>query len=176
MRSTERPHGTKPVPRFWWRWLLGVSAVACVGGIVLAFGLPLYAPALDAIYGFVFGPKSIATLTPADRVLLNVVIAIGGGLQAGVSAMIGFMACYPLRRGECWALAACVTGLLCWLVLDTGVTVWYSLSGYPQLWPKVVNDLGFVLMFGLPYAGLYRHCCGRKAPGGTESGAGTEKT
>ena len=28
----------------------------------------------------------------------------------------------------------------------------------PRLWPKVVNDFCFVLMFGILYAGLYRHC------------------
>jgi len=146
----------------WWGWLLVVSVIAGAGGIVLALGLPLYEPALDVIYGFVFGFEAVEALSPADRVLLNVAIAVGGGLQAGVSAMIGFMAYYPLRRGECWALTACVVGLILWLVLDTGVTVWYSLNGYPRLWPKVVNDLGFVLMFGVPYVGLYRYCCGSK--------------
>ena len=130
---------------------------------MLSLGLLLYEPALGMIYGFVFGSESLEALSPADRVLLNVTMAVGGGLQAGASAMIGFMAYYPLRRGECWALVACVVGLILWLVLDTGVTVWYSLNGYSRLWPKVINDLGFVLMFGIPYVGLYPYCCGRKA-------------
>ena len=34
----------------------------------------------------------------------------------------------------------------------------YVLNGYPRLWPKVVNDLCFVVLFGVPYAALYRHC------------------
>jgi hypothetical protein len=150
--------GNQQTPELWWRWLLAVSIVASVGGVVLALGSPLIEPALGAIYEFVFGPGAAATVSQADRVLFNVAIAVGGGLQAGVSAMIGFMACFPIRRGERWAWIACVLGLGLWFVLDTGLSAWYCLNGYPRLWPKVANDLGFVVMFGVPYVALYRHC------------------
>ena len=141
-----------------------VSIAGSVGGLVLAFGSPLFEPALRSIYEFVFGPGSVETLSAADRVMINVALAIGGGLQAGASAIIGFMAYFPLRRGECWAWWACVLGLFLWLVPDTGLTAWYCLHGYPGLWPKIVNDLSFVVMFGIPYAGLYRHCCREQGP------------
>jgi hypothetical protein len=150
----------------WWKWLIAVSVAGSLGGLVLAFGSPLYEPALTAIYTFVFGMDPAETLSVADRVLFNVAIAIGGGLQAGASAIIGFMAYYPLRRGECWAWVACVLGLVLWLVPDTGLTLWYCLHGYPGLWPKVANDLGFVAMFGIPYLGLYRYCCAACSPFG----------
>ncbi|MBN1582362.1 MAG: hypothetical protein JXA89_16770 [Anaerolineae bacterium] len=161
MPITERIAGVPPttqfaVPRLWWMWLLVVSIAGCVGGVVLALGTTVFEPALDAIWSFVFGAD--ATPSAADRVMFNVAIAIGGGLQAGASAMIAFMAVHPLRRGERWAWVACVLGLSLWLVLDTGLTVWYCLHGYPRLWPKVVNDLSFVVMFGVPYAALYRYC------------------
>jgi hypothetical protein len=152
------------VPTFWWLWLLLVSLAGCIGGLVLAFGSPLFEPVLISIYAFVFGPGVVATLSPADRVIANVTLGIGGGLQAGASAIIAFMAYYPLRRGECWAWKACVLGLTLWLVTDTGLTAWYCLNGYPGLWPKIVNDMCFVFMFGIPYAGLYRYCCTGKRP------------
>ncbi len=145
----------------WCKGLLAVSVVGGIGGLVLAFGSPLFEPALPVIYAFVFGAAAAETLSAADRVLFNVAIAVGGGLQTGACAMIGFMARYPLRRGECWAWVACVLALLLWLAPDTGLTVWYCWHGYPGLWPKVVNDLGFVAPFGIPYAALYRRCCGR---------------
>ena len=150
--------------KFWRMWLLVVSALGSVGGLALAWGSFIYEPALIAVYQFVFGPETAATLTAADRVLFNVTIAIGGGLQTGASAIIGFITYYPLRRGERWAWVACVLGLVLWLVPDTGLTAWYVLNGYPGLWPKIVNDLGFVLMFGLPYAGLYRFCFNQTLP------------
>ncbi|MEJ2750830.1 MAG: hypothetical protein P8183_23425, partial [Anaerolineae bacterium] len=150
---------TVMVPALWWRWLLVVSIAGSVGGLVLALGSPLFPPALDAIYAFVFGPDAARSLSATDRVLLNVTLAIGGGLQAGASAIIGYMAYYPLRRGECWAWRACVLGLTLWLLPDTGLTTWYVFHGYPGLWPKIVNDLSFVVMFGVPYAALYRYCC-----------------
>jgi hypothetical protein len=149
----------EPVPPLWWKWLLVVSVAGSIGGLVLAFGSPLNEPALKTIYAFVFGKGSAETLSVADRLMFNVAIAVGGGLQTGASAMIGFMAYYPLRRGECWAWVACVSGLVLWLVPDTGLSLWYCLHGYPGLWPKIVNDLGFVVMFGIPYVGLYRYCC-----------------
>jgi hypothetical protein len=147
-----------PVPRLWWIWLLVVSTAGAVGGIVLALGTTVFEPALDAIWAFVFGPDAVTILSAADRVMFNVAIAVGGGLQAGASAIIGFMAYYPLRRGERWAWRACVLGLALWLTLDTGLTLWYCLNGYPRLWPKVANDLCFVVMFGVPYAAMYRYC------------------
>jgi len=149
----------EPVPKLWWMWLLLVSAAGSIGGLVLAFGSPLFEPALGAIYEFVFGIGFAETLSVADRVTFNVAIAVGGGLQTGACAIIGFMAYYPLRRGECWAWVACVLGLVLWLVPDTGLTVWYCFNGYPGLWPKIVNDSSFVLMFGIPYVALYRYCC-----------------
>ena len=153
---------TETVPTVWWMWLLAVSVAGSIGGLVLALGSPLFEPALSSIYEFVFGAGAAETLSVTDRVMLNVALAVGGGLQTGASAIIGFMAYYPLRRGECWAWKACVLGLVLWLVPDTGLTAWYCFNGYPGLWPKIVNDLGFVLMFGIPYAMLYRHCCREK--------------
>lgn len=141
---------------FWSRWLLVVCAAGIVGGLALSLLSPLFPPVLDAIYAFAGGPAE--TPSPIDRTLFNVAIAVGGGLQAGACLIIGAMALIPLRRGERWAWWACALGLATWLALDTGLTAWYALHGYPRLWPKIVNDLGFVLMFGLPYAGLYRHC------------------
>ena len=157
-RAGETPAAQKPVPRLWWGWLLIVSIAGCIGGVVLALGTTLFEPALDAIWAFVFGIEATTRLSAAGRVMFNVAIAVGGGLQAGTSTIIGFMAYHPLRRGERWAWLACVLGLALWLVLDTGLTLWYCLNGYPGLWPKVANDLCFVFMFGLPYAAMYRYC------------------
>jgi hypothetical protein len=148
----------RPVPELWWRWLLIVSVAGSLGGLVLALGPPLFRLVLDEIYEFAFGAGDAEALSDADRVMFSVAIAVGGGLQTGASVMIGFMAYYPLRRGERWAWVACVLGLILWLALDTGVTVWYCLNGYPRLWPKLVNDLSFALMFGVPYVALYRYC------------------
>ena len=147
-----------PVPELWWIWLLIVSLAGCVGGVALALGTTVFEPSLDAIWAFVLGADAVKALSGADRVMFSVAIAIGGGLQAGASAIIAFMAVYPLRRGERWAWVACVLGLAVWLSLDTGLTMWYCLHGYPRLWPKVVNDLSFVIMFGVPYAAMYRYC------------------
>jgi hypothetical protein len=150
------PHTS--VPNLWWIWLVVVSVAGSIGGVVLAFGSALFPPALDAIYSFVFGSDAAVSMSVADRVLFNVTVAIGGGLQAGASAMIGFVSYHALRWGKRWAWNACVLGLALWLLLDTGLTAWYFFNGYPGLWPKIVNDLSFVVMFGLPYIALYRYC------------------
>jgi hypothetical protein len=146
------------VPKLWWIWLLVVSIAASLGGLVLTLGSLLLQPAFNSIYEFMFGLGATTTLSATERVMVNVGLAIGGGLQAGVSVIIGFMAYYPLRRGERWAWNACVWSLILWLVLDTGTTVWYCLNGYPGLWLKIVNDLCFVVMFGIPYVALHRYC------------------
>jgi hypothetical protein len=52
-----------PVPRLWWVWLLVVSMAGSLGGLVLAFGSPLFEPALSAIYAFVFGTGAAAALS-----------------------------------------------------------------------------------------------------------------
>lgn len=38
------------------------------------------------------------------------------------------------------------------------VNIMYALNGYLALWPKIVNDLCFIIMYGVPYAALYRRC------------------
>jgi GNAT superfamily N-acetyltransferase len=144
------------VPELWWRLLWVVSIAACAGGIVLALGPASFPSALDTICAFVVGPNAVQVLSVPDRVMISVALGIGGGLQAGISAIIAYMARHPLRHGECWAWQACVVGLALWLLLDTGLTLWYCLDGYPGLWPKIANDLVFAVMFGVPYAGLSR--------------------
>lgn len=142
----------------WLKWLIVVSIAGIIGGVGLSLVSPIFPGVLPALYAFVGGPEAVADLAGIDRALFNVSIAVGGGLQAGACVIIGLMAHYPLRRGERWAWWACVLGLATWLLFDTGVTVLTMLSGHPQLWPKIVNDVCFVVMFGLPYAALYRHC------------------
>jgi GNAT superfamily N-acetyltransferase len=156
---------SKPA-RVWWggsdlwcRVLWAVSVAGCVGGVVLALLAALVPAVLTSIYGYL-DPGSTGDLSPVAGVMVTVALGIGGGLQAGASAIIAYMARHPLRRGETWAWRACVLGLGLWLALDTGLTAWYAFNGYPGLWPKIVNDLCFVVMFGLPYAALYRHCHG----------------
>jgi GNAT superfamily N-acetyltransferase len=144
------------VPDGWLRVLFLVSALACAGGVVLALGSPLFSSVLPEIYTFVFG--TAGALSAHDRVMINVALGIGGGLQAGTSAILAFVTRYALRRGERWTWWACVVGLALWLALDTGLTAWICLNGYPRLWPKIANDLLFVGMFGVPYAAVYRHC------------------
>jgi GNAT superfamily N-acetyltransferase len=146
------------VPDLWWKWLWVVSWAGCAGGVVLALGAPLFAGAMRTLYAFIFGGDAAQSLSAAEQVTINVALGIGGGLQAGSSAIIALMARHPIRRGERWAWVACVLGLGLWLALDTGLTTWYVLNGYPRLWPKLVNDLCFVGMFGIPYAALYRYC------------------
>jgi hypothetical protein len=145
-------------PDLWLKWLFVVCVAGALGGVALSLGSPIFPGVLPALYTFIGGPGAVVELAGIDRALLNVAIAVGGGLQAGACIIIGLMARYPLRRGERWAWWACVLGLAAWLLLDTGVTALTALIGYPQLWPKIVNDLCFVVMFGLPYAALYRHC------------------
>ncbi len=133
---TSNDSALEPVSTLWWRWLIVISIADSMGGLVLALGSPLFPPALTAIYTFVFGLDAVHSLSAADRVLLNVTLAIGGGLQAGASAIIGFMAYYPLQRGQCWAWRACVLGLALWLLPDTGLTAWYVFHGYPSMLQK----------------------------------------
>lgn len=149
---------TEPVPRLLWMLLFAISALGVIGGIVLAWLSPTFDLALTLVYRLAAGPEAAANLTQSNRVLINILLAMSGGLQAGASAMIGFMAYFPIRRGERWALMASVTGLVFWFVFDTGLTVWYYTNGYHFLWPKIVIDLGFLGMFGVPYIALYRYC------------------
>ncbi len=147
---------TEPVPKLLWMLLLAVSVLGVIGGVIMAWLSPAFDSALTAVYRLTTDHS--ANLTQSSRVMVNTLLAIGGGLQAGSSAMIGFMAYYPIRRGERWALIACVTGLLFWFALDTGLTMWYYTNGYHILWPKIIIDLGFLGMFGVPYIALYRYC------------------
>ncbi len=153
----EPTRGRHRVPGKWWKGLWTVSVAGCVGGIVLALLSALLPTVLPSVYRFVFDPGAAGALSTPDRVMLNVAFGIGGGLQAGACALIAYMALYPLRHGERWAWRACVIALALWLALDTGLTAWYVLNGYPRLWPKIANDLCFAIMFGLPYVGLYRY-------------------
>jgi hypothetical protein len=149
---------TEPVPDLLWMWLLAAAALGVIGGVILAWLSPVFDPVFILAYRIYVGPGAAVNPTESRRVVINTLLAMSGGLQAGASAMIGFMAYFPIRRGERWALMACVTGLIFWFVFDTGLTVWYYTNGYHLLWPKIVIDLGYLGLFGVPYVALYRYC------------------
>lgn len=134
---------------FWHRWLLGVSVLLTLVGLLIAlapnsmlFGFHTTAIAEAFFQGTI--PEEAAHL----RTFLFGII---GGTIAGYFLMQTFIVWGPFRRREPWAWHAVLWALLLWFVVDSGLSVYHGALfnvWMINVWTLVLVGLPLVMTYG----------------------------
>ncbi len=116
--------------KFWKNWLLLISLVVIVLGLVLVFFNQ--SPLFDLVFNRQIDPVfwSSAQLDPAALAFRHWSYGVLGATLAGWGVFLAFIVSRPFSRHERWAWNCVVAGLGLWYVLDTGLSissgVWFN--------------------------------------------------
>jgi hypothetical protein len=107
---------------FWQRWLLTVSILIVIFGLVLAVasGTSLIDPLNRMVDPVFWGSQTVPPQAAAFR---GWTYAVMGAVMAGWGVFLASVAGIPFRRRERWARNCMVLGILFWYVLDTGFSL-----------------------------------------------------
>ncbi len=142
----------KSVPSLWWKWLLALSIIGIIFGLVMALAPGVFHSTLGQItYNSFFEGDAYTELTEPELANQDWLLSLLGSVMVGWLIAVGFIAYYPFRQGEQWAWTAVTVGIVVWFVLDTGS----SLANGVVF--NAVFNLGFLVGFGLPLLATYRH-------------------
>ena len=110
---------------FWQRWLFVVGLAIVVFGILMAVlsGSPLFDLFNRQIDPSFWGrEQSLGTILRFQHWIYGV----WGATIAGWGVFLAFIAHFPFRNKEKWARNCLILGLLAWFVLDTSISLFYS--------------------------------------------------
>lgn len=112
---------------FWQRWLLAVGVLIAVFGLVMALlnGTSIFDLFNDRIDPVFWGTEE---LDSAAVTFQRWVYGAWGATVSGWGIFIGFIAHYAYRDREIWARNCLVLGLGLWFVVDTAISVYYSVN------------------------------------------------
>lgn len=135
---------------FWTRWLLGVSIIGTLLGIIL-FATSVIQQAAGSIYYEVFlGAGTYQTLGEAELRFQQFLYGVMGAVMAAWMLALAIIIHIPFRRGEKWA----------WYVVDASVVLWFIGDSYVSIVTgfsaHVLINVGFLVAVGLPLLMTFR--------------------
>lgn len=128
---------------FWYRWLLVVSILFTIVGIVIAIfpNSILFDHHTKAIEETFFQGKLSNDLANFRSFLFAPI----GGTIAGYFLLQSFIVWKPFKRREKWAWHAISFSLLLWFAIDSGMSIYHG--AYFNVW--MINIWTFILV-GIP--------------------------
>lgn len=135
---------------FWYRWLITISVLSMLIGLVIAF-LPnsIVFDSYNAKLASLFFDGEIPTEAEKMKSFLFGPI---GGTVSGYFVLQFFIVLYPFKRGEKWAWYAIISALLCWFFIDSAISIAHG--AYFNVY--MVNLMTLVLN-GIPLILTYRY-------------------
>jgi hypothetical protein len=128
---------------FWQRWLLVVSLLISLFGILMTF---LSGSIVFDLFNHLINPvfwKSSPIEDNAQR-FQQFVYGVLGAVMAGWGVFMSFIAHYPFRNKEKWAWNCIVAGTIVWFVLDN------SISLYQNVYLNAIGNTGLFILVMLP--------------------------
>lgn len=128
---------------FWQRWLLFVSIIISVFGVMMVFlsGTPLFDVFNRQIDPAFWGASAVENVSKQFQ---HWMYGVWGATIAGWGVILTYIAYYPFNRKERWSWNSLVFGLLIWFVLDT------SLSALYKVYFNVIFNTILLVLAGLP--------------------------
>ena len=111
---------------FWQKWLLIVSIIISLFGIYIALFNQTF------LFNLLLIDKVNTTFFSASGISSDVIIfqkwiyGVLGATVFGWGIFLSFIAHYPFKRKEKWAWNCFLTGIICWFVMDTSISVYFG--------------------------------------------------
>lgn len=138
------------VSTVWTRWLLAVSIIGCVLGVLL-FAVPFVQQTVgDLYYDRYLGESAYSALSGPEIRFQQFVYGVMGALMAAWMATLAFLIHIPFRRGERWAWYAIDIGAVLWFIGDSYVS---AVTGFGV---HILVNVGFLMAIGLPLVMTFR--------------------
>lgn len=142
--------GTTVSP-FWTRWLLVVSVMGTVLGVIL-FATPLIQQTVGGVYYDQYlGAGAYTTLSNPEVRFQQFVYGVMGAVMAAWMMALVFLIHVPFRRGEKWAWYAIDISTAMWFIGDTYISI---VTGFGV---HALVNLGLLVAIGIPLLMTFRH-------------------
>lgn len=144
-KEARKAHNHKPNKLFifWQRWLVVVSIVILVFGLLMTFtsGTPFF-----NIFHRWIDPAFWAGQTPdaSARNFQAWVYGVWGTTLAGWGVLLTYIAVIPFKKREKWAWNCMAAGILTWFLLDTGLSLIHGVNF------NVAVNCMILILAGLP--------------------------
>ncbi len=135
---------TREIPAIWWRWLLTVSLIGVLFGVVMVVAPGLLKPLSRTAYNSFFATDRYSGLSAGDVAFQNWLYGVLGATMAGWCLTAAFIAYLPFRAGQRWAWQALCIAVAVWFVLDTGTSWLHGVT------INVLFNIGVLIAFGVP--------------------------
>ena len=132
------------VPALWWQWLLAVSLIAVLFGLVMVVAPGLIKPLSETAYNSFFADDRYSRLSAEDVAFQDWLYGVLGATMVGWCLIVAFIAYYPFRAAERWAWQALCIAIAVWYVLDTGTSWLHGVTF------NVLFNTGLLIAFGVP--------------------------
>ncbi len=128
---------------FWQRWLVGLGIAVSVFGLCMVFfnGTFLFEYFNREINPAFWGTN---TVDDATKLFQEWVYGVWGATIAGWGTVLIYIACYPFKRKERWSWNCLALALLVWFVLDTSLSIFYTVHF------NAILNLILMVLAGLP--------------------------
>jgi len=128
---------------FWQRWLFVVGAMVTAFGVAMALfnGTPLFDLFNRQIDPAFWGAHAVGDTA---RQFQQWIYGVWGATIAGWGVFVIYIARYPFNQKERWAWNCLVWGLAVWFLLDTGISLFYT------VYFNAVFNTVLLILAGLP--------------------------
>ena len=135
---------------FWQRWLLAVSIFIIAFGLFMAF-FNQSAP-FDLLFNRQVDPLFFSEGISAEAARFQGwAYGVLGATMAGWGVFFTFIVQFPFKQKEPWAWSCMLTGLVLWVVVDSGISIAYG------VWFNVAFNSIFLILVGLPLLATRKH-------------------
>ena len=128
-------------------WLITVSIVVIVAGIIFALIAPYFFQSIQDIFYHSFNDQSIQNINSMDKNHINWIYAVLGGTLAGWGMMILSLSLNLLKDNNKIIWNTILFSVITWFVIDTIITIKYMVV------PNLILNITILLSIIIPYIG-----------------------
>lgn len=140
------------IPKIWWLWILVLSGVAILGGLLMAFSPSiLYQSVIRDNYNAFFSTDAFSALNPSQLSFVHWVYGVAGAFTVGWFSMVAMVTVTKLRQGS-W---------LAWKFIAVSITAKGLINLYVGIKAGYMLDIQgqalYMIGFWIPLLGALKH-------------------
>jgi hypothetical protein len=128
-------------------WLITVSVIVILAGIVFALIAPYFIQDIQDIFYHSFSDQSIQSINTIDKNHINWIYGVLGGSLAGWGVIILFLSINLLKDNNKVIWNTILFSVITWFLIDTIITLKYTVV------PNLILNIAILLSVLIPYIG-----------------------